>query len=264
MPELIWTSIFIGIFVGAVLGLTGAGGAILTIPLLVYFYDLTVLQAAPIALLTVLIASAIGSIQGLLQGIVRYKAALLIAIIGSIVAPLGVTMAAQLPASLLTILMVLILLYIGLRSFQGYDERDPMSSPSACEINPVTSRLFWTAACTRLLLLIGVLTGFLSGLLGVGGGFLIVPALKKVSDLPHATVVATTLSVITLVSISAFLSFLKSSSVQWALAIPLVLGASITLVLLNQFKARVPVKRSQQLFAILCLIASISMLKDLF
>ena len=72
-------SIAIGLFIGLVLALTGAGGSILAIPLLVFGLNLSLTQAAPIALLAVMLASSIGAIQGLHKGIVRYKTALLMA-----------------------------------------------------------------------------------------------------------------------------------------------------------------------------------------
>ena len=70
----------LGAGVGLVLGLTGAGGAILSVPLLSFFLDLTVAQAAPIGLLAVFLSAGVGAILGLRAQILRYKAALLIAV----------------------------------------------------------------------------------------------------------------------------------------------------------------------------------------
>jgi len=252
----------IGIFIGITLGLTGAGGAILSIPLLIVILGLDLHTATPIALLTVFGASAVGSVMGLVQGIVRYKAALLIAAIGSIIAPLGVWAAHQLPIALLNGILAIILAYIAIRTWRNAhnETTHELHTPAPCEVNPITSKLFWNARCTQHLIGIGSLTGFLSGLLGVGGGFLIVPALKKVSSLPHASVIATTLAVTTLVSISALLSHLQHTAIHWEIALPLVICAVFSMLVIGSFRHKIPTILSQQGFAVLCLLAAISML----
>jgi uncharacterized protein len=78
-----------------------------------------------------------------------------------------------------------------------------IESPKAvpCSLDLSIGRLIWTVPCARALIGSGALAGFLSGLLGVGGGFVIVPALKKISDLPIHSIVATSLGVLCLISL---------------------------------------------------------------
>ncbi|MFT7228107.1 MAG: putative membrane protein YfcA [Methylophilaceae bacterium] len=83
----------LGLLIGLALALTGAGDATSSIPLLVFAFDLSVYQAAPIALFAVFTASSIGALQGLHKGIVRYKTTILVASIGILLAPLGVNLA---------------------------------------------------------------------------------------------------------------------------------------------------------------------------
>ena len=80
--DLNFISIVIGLFVGVVLALTGAGGSILAVPLLAFSLNISIVEAAPIGLLAVMLASSISAIQGLRVGLVRYKAATLIASFG--------------------------------------------------------------------------------------------------------------------------------------------------------------------------------------
>ncbi|WP_241137097.1 TSUP family transporter, partial [Achromobacter xylosoxidans] len=87
------TALWLGLCIGASLGLTGAGGGILAVPALMFGLHMSLAQAAPVALIAVGAASAVGAIQGLRSGLVRYKAALLMAITGAITAPLGLALA---------------------------------------------------------------------------------------------------------------------------------------------------------------------------
>jgi uncharacterized membrane protein YfcA len=82
-------SLILGALVGVIMGLTGAGGGILAVPLLVFGLHLTVASAAPLGLLAVGIAAAMGAAVGLRAGVVRYRAALLIALTGIVFNPLG-------------------------------------------------------------------------------------------------------------------------------------------------------------------------------
>ena len=72
----------LGAIIGAVLALTGAGGGILAVPLLVFGLGLSMVEAAPVGLLAVGLAAAVGAVLGLRRGLVRYRAALFIALIG--------------------------------------------------------------------------------------------------------------------------------------------------------------------------------------
>lgn len=254
-------SSLIGLIIGTTLALTGAGGAILSIPLLIVLLGLDFQQAAPLALLTVFTASAIGSIQGFIKKIVRYKAAMLIAVIGSAMAPLGVLATHHIPAIVLKAGLAIILVYVGIRTWRQtlQTQQNGLNAPAPCEVNPMTSKLFWTADCTKHLIGIGTLTGFLSGLLGVGGGFLIVPAFKKVTDLDYASIIATTLTITALISVSAFISHLQHSNIQWSIATPLLVCTLTSMLLVGQFRNNIPEQYSQKGFAILCLLAVVAM-----
>ncbi|WP_175220804.1 TSUP family transporter, partial [Achromobacter deleyi] len=97
-------SLGLGGGVGLILGLTGAGGAIMAVPLLVFGLHLNVSQAAPIALLAVGLSAALGAVLGLRAGKVRYRAAGFIAATGIVVSPLGLWAARRLPNAPLAII----------------------------------------------------------------------------------------------------------------------------------------------------------------
>ncbi|MDX1914965.1 MAG: sulfite exporter TauE/SafE family protein [Methylophilus sp.] len=260
MPDIQLISIVLGLLIGLTLALTGAGGGVLAIPLLVFGLHLNITQAAPIALLSIFFASGIGALQGLSKGIVRYKAAMLIAAFGVIFAPLGVKLSSYLPQTILSITLACILLLIANRTWKlsnRIDESNTELPPPVCTINPATSKLFWTADCTKRLIATGSITGLLSGLLGVGGGFIIVPSLKKVSNFNHATVVATTLAVIALISTSSLASYMHHTNIHWKIAVPFVISTTLAMLLLGLLRHKIPEGFSQKAFALLCLIAAI-------
>jgi uncharacterized membrane protein YfcA len=260
MTDITLISSGLGLVIGLVLALTGAGGAILAIPLLAFSLGLSVQQAAPIALLAILVASAIGALHGLSKGVVRYKAAMLIAFLGVVCAPAGVLLAHWLPQPMLNGLFAGILIAVAIRSWKNANltEANNSNLPSpACTINPATSRLFWTAPCTRSLIATGGLAGLLSGLLGVGGGFVIVPSLQRVTNFDQQTIVATTLAAVALISISSLTSYSAATTIQWAIAIPFMLSSTFMMLVLGTFRHKIPNAFNQRAFAALCLIAAV-------
>ena len=225
---------FLGAGVGLVLGLTGAGGAILAVPLLSFFLDLSVAQAAPIGLLAVFLSAGIGAILGLRAGILRYKAALLIAVSGLILSPLGLYLAQRLPNWPLVAIFVLILLWVARNMWQQAQNEilgvEPTLGPP-CQLDQAIGKLIWTAPCARALSLSGMCAGFFSGLLGVGGGFIIVPALNRFTDLPMKSIVATSLGVLTLVSGGDVLFSNIYGVMDWGIAIPFSLASILGLLM---------------------------------
>jgi len=105
----------LGAIIGAVLALTGAGGGILAVPLLVFGLGLSMVEAAPVGLLAVGMAAAVGAVLGLRQGLVRYRAALFIALIGVAAAPFGLMLAHRLPNTPLQLVFAGVLVYACLR-----------------------------------------------------------------------------------------------------------------------------------------------------
>ncbi len=256
-PEL--TTIVLGLFVGMVLALTGAGGAILSIPLLVFFLHLSISQAAPIGLFALMLSAGIGALLGLRAGKVRYKAAGLMALLGIAMAPMGVLLGHYLPSTLVGIIFSIVLTYIAMRMWHGSPAELINTEPAPCQINPATSKLFWTAPCTAKLGLAGSIAGLLSGLLGVGGGFVIVPSLRKVSNLDMQTIIATSLAVIALVSASGFVTYALHYTTDWKTTLPFGISTIVGMLVGRLFAAKIPAKISQRAFAVLALIVVIGL-----
>lgn len=224
--------IALGLTVGIIMSLTGAGGGILAVPLLVFGVQLGVSQAAPVGLMAVGMAAALGAVLGLKAGVVRYKAALLMATTGVMLAPVGVWLGGRMDNRWLSILFALILFFVAYRTYRqansdqkNLGQTDNQEPP--CVVSTDTGRFIWTTPCARALAGSGSVAGLLSGLLGVGGGFVMVPALKRYTDLPMQSIIATSLAVIALVSISGVTSSVLAGKLNWAIALPFTAGALV-------------------------------------
>lgn len=264
--EVVLISIALGIFVGVVLGLTGAGGAILSVPLLGFFLHLNVAEAAPIGLLAVSLSAGLGAYLGLRSKIMRYKAAMLIATAGLLFSPVGIWLAHQLPNWPLVLIFCLVLLLVARnmwkqaqRELAGLDEE--LGPP--CMLDQTIGKLTWTLPCARALAMSGALAGFFSGLLGVGGGFIIVPALRRFTDLPMKSIVATSLGVLTIVSFGGVLFSNLYGSMNWTLAAPFAGGSVVGLLIGRQAVKSISGPRVQQSFAIFALMLSVAMMVKL-
>lgn len=247
-------SLLMGAAVGIVLALTGAGGGILAVPLLVFGLHLQMSQAAPIGLLAVGLAASVGALLGLREGLVRYRAALLIGLTGMLIAPLGVRLSHLLPNGPVMALFAVVLGWVAWRNLsQGRSTSDAAQHRNrpVCAMNPTTGRLSWRAPCTTVLSATGALSGLLSGLLGVGGGFVIVPMLGSISDVPVRGVVATSMAVIALVSVGGVLGAASQGGMNWGIALPFAAGAAGALVAGRQVSQHLSGVRLQQAFGVL-------------
>src|SRR3954471_13156831 len=218
--------VLLGIGIGAVMGLTGAGGGILAVPALVFMAGLPLAEAAPVALTAVAMAGAVGTVEGLRRGLVRYRAAIFMAIIGVAVSPVGLAVAHVAPERVLLVGFAAVLAYVAWRMVTTKVAVQVESHDVPCHVDPQTGRLHWTARTAAALAAIGATAGFLTGLLGVGGGFLIVPALRRLSDITMQGIVATSIAMITLVATGTVVAAsMQHHPVPWNLAWPFAAGA---------------------------------------
>jgi len=197
-----------GCLVGLAMGLTGGGGAILAVPLLVYWLGVPAQAAVAISLATVAGTAVIGTIERARLGQVEFPTGLLFAGAGMLTAPLGSWLGKGLPPQALLLAFACLMLLIAMRMWWHADRAIPPPA-NACDPNggPSCSRdlegtLRLTSRCATLLAAIGLTVGLLSGLFGVGGGFLIVPALVSFASMGISRAVGTSLLVMSLVGMA--------------------------------------------------------------
>ena len=260
-------TVLLGSFTGIVLALTGAGGAIIAVPLLIFGLHLAVAEAAPIALLAVCLAATIGALLALRQRKVRYRAAGFIAITGAVAAPAGIWLAQKIPNLPLTLLFATILMYVAFDMFrqsmrcnEEIAASDSRTFAKPCLLDSPGGRLIWTWPCAGALTISGLSAGSLSGLLGVGGGFVVVPALKKVTNLQMQSIFATSLAVIALISATGVASATLMDAMNWAIAIPFAGGAMAGMIIGRSFAKHFSGPKLQQSFAVMAALVAVSMI----
>ncbi len=253
-------AVALGALIGLVLAFTGAGGGVLAIPLLVFGLHLPVQQAGPVGLFAVGMAAAVGAAVGLRQGVVRYRAATLIGIAGMLTAPLGVVLAQLLPSRPLLGAFAGVLAYSAWRMWRQPALPTSDASASLCQINAAKGRLRWTGRCAFALTVTGLGSGLLSGLLGVGGGFVIVPALARHTDLDLRMIQATSLAVIAWVSVSGIAAATLQGSMRWEVALPFGMGAIIAMLAGQRIVGKLKAESLRQAFALISALVALLML----
>ena len=206
-----------GAIVGLSLGLTGGGGAIFAVPLLVYWIGVDPRTAVNISLVTVAATALVGAIERWWYGQVELRTGLLFAAAGMLTAPAGGWLGDRLPPQALLAAFAVLMLVIAGRMWRTAADRSERAAACvfASGVGPTCSRdaegrLRMTTRCFVLLTIVGLAVGLLSGLFGVGGGFLIVPALVAFATMDVFRAVGTSLFVMTLVGGSAVASQLAT------------------------------------------------------
>jgi len=267
-------AVLFGLLVGFALGLTGGGGSIFALPLLVYGLGMAMRDAVALSLFAVTVAAAFGTLGALRARLVDYRVGLIFAAGGMLAAPLGLRLSRLLPETVLLPAFALVMLFVA-TSMWRRATRDPSaaavvradlvlnSDPGAgpvCRVQP-NQRIQLTAPCTAVLAVSGLGTGMLTGLFGVGGGFVIVPTLMFVTQITIHRAVATSLLVITLVGLSGITSILGSGQSLPALIAALFgSGALCGMLLGRRLGRRLAGARLQKTFAIAMGVVAVVML----
>lgn len=212
---MLYVGLAASLFVGVLLGLLGGGGSILTVPLLVYVLDVEPRTAIAMSLVVVGVTSASGALLHARAGRVRWRTALVFGAGGMAGAFLGGRLNPLIPSTTLLLLFAGVMVAAAVAMLRRKEA--PLTTAPAPE-SP-------TLPGVRVLAQ-GVAVGLLSGLVGAGGGFLIVPALALVG-LPTPVATATSLVVIALQCAAGFVGHLGHVQLPWALT-GAVLGAAMT------------------------------------
>jgi hypothetical protein len=198
------------LLIGVLLGLLGGGGSVLAVPLLVYVQHLDAKSAIATALVMVGATSLLATVGHGLRGRVCVKAGAVFASAGLIGSYGGSRLAAHVPDSLLMLIFALVLLVTAVAMIRGRRGR-ASGARLAAPLCPATIPVL-------ALLIDGLLVGGVTGLVGAGGGFVVVPALNLLGGLPMHAAVGTSLFVLTLNSIAALMGYLQQVSVDPMLA----------------------------------------------
>jgi uncharacterized membrane protein YfcA len=225
-------AISLSLFIGLSLGLLGGGGSILTVPILVYALNMEVKEAIATSLLVVETTSFVAMIQHARRGAVSWRVGPIFGAAGMVGAFLGGWFARYIPSALLLLGFALIMLATAWAMLRNGSQVERVRQEGEC------------LDCLPLAKIVvdGLGVGAVTGLVGAGGGFLVVPALTLLGGLPMHLAIGTSLLVIALKSLAGFVGYLSHVSVNYALASVVtgsaVLGSLLGGWLAHRIKAR--------------------------
>lgn len=215
----------LSLLIGVSLGVLGGGGSILTVPILVYVAGMEPKEAIAASLFVVGVTSAAGAISHARGGRVRWRTGLLFGTAGLVGAFLGGMLGGHLPGELLLVAFALMMVATSIAMIRG---RSVDESKKHTEL-PVAR-----------VLLDGLVVGLVTGLVGAGGGFLVVPALALLGGLPMSVAVGTSLLVIAMKSLGGLAGYLSTVHLDWGLVIAVTVAAVIGSVVGGRIAGRIP------------------------
>lgn len=247
----------IGCVVGFMLGLTGAGGGVLAVPLIGLAMGLDIHSAITLSIIGVGSVSLVGMLRFAWRREIEWPYALPVAFAAMLGAPLGTILAALLPATMLTYCFIALSAWTVVIMFRGGCGADALASDC-----PVQESHAAQHGRVRIIVT-GLATGVLAGAFGVGGGFLLVPALTVFAGLSMPAAARISLVAITLATLSAFVSRLVDhQDIPWLFGVIMALTGVWGLVHGQHLAQRLRPCRLKEIFASALTVILVLMLVD--
>lgn len=206
------------LFIGIVLGLIGGGGSILTVPVLVYLMGINPITATAYSLFVVGSSALVGSIKNMSSSLINFRVAVLFGVpsmlavfatrkwlLPALPDPLLTTSSLSVSKDLAIMVFFALIMLISAVSMIRNGRR-ATSSDGKPVAYPVIA-------------LEGIVVGVITGIVGAGGGFLIIPALVLLGKLPMKNAVATSLVIIAAKSLFGFMGDLGTQAIDWSLLV---------------------------------------------
>ena len=269
-----WIAVPLGLVTGAVMGALGGGGAILTIPVLIYVLGMPPHDATTASLVIVGVSAASTAVSHVRGGTARLLDAVVLAVVGIVGTYAGSLASAAVPAPVLVVLLASLLAVVGglmVRQTPGGADDDPDVAIATGEAASGASGVVGASGNTagsgstarRLgpIAAVGVGVGVLTGFFGVGGGFAIVPALTLVLGYSMRAAIGTSLLVIALNSATALAARLvQGASLDWPLVATFTVGAILGGLLGGRLARRASPQALRRGFAVLLFLVAAYML----
>ena len=232
---MILLELMLGFGIGVSLGLLGGGGSILTVPALVYLVGQTPQAAVTTSLAIVGANSLMGAMLHRAQGTLDWKVALTFGSAGMLASYLSASISNHLAPAVLLAIFALLMLTIGIMLFFRRNQNE--------------TEVAYSAKPIMLVLASGTGVGFLTGLLGVGGGFLVVPALVMLVGLPIQVAMGTSLVVIAMTSTAGFLGHAGSGAFDPIMAMIFITAGLVGTFTGTKLSSRMSSSKLQRAFA---------------
>ena len=245
-------SVLSGIVVGVILSLTGGGGSILAIPLLVYVVGMKDPHSAiGTSALAVGITAFVSMLKHRSHGHVRFRTGIVFAIPGIAGTVAGSHMAFLTPPNYLLILFALFMMFVGAKMFT--------TKPAVFTEHFHTKNLH-----VKKVSIVGFLVGIAAGFFGIGGGFLVVPALISSTGLNIIDAIGTSLVPVSLFGLSTASSYFFENKIDWITALAFSVGGLLGVLIGTRFSARVSKTALTKGFSIFVISVAIYMIVKTF
>ncbi|MEO5983275.1 MAG: sulfite exporter TauE/SafE family protein [Pedococcus sp.] len=252
MPPL---AIPLGLLIGLALGALGGGGSILTVPALVYVLGQDPKTATTSSLLIVGVTSLIALVPHARAHRVRFGQGLMFGVLGTAGSFAGSALAAHVAPQVLLTAFAGLMLVVATLMLRRSLRPDDATGPQTRGEEPILSLRPLTCACPRLakVVLTATAVGLLTGFFGVGGGFVLVPALVLALSFPMPVAVGTSLLVIAVNSATALTARMSSGGpdLDWPLIAGFTAAAIVGSLLGGRITSRVSPRHLTRAFAIL-------------
>lgn len=226
--------------IGVSLGLLGGGGSILTVPILVYVIGKDVKEAIATSLVVVGVTSLAGMISHARAGNVDYRTGLVFGAAGMVGAYGGGLLADWFSGRALMIAFSLMMLATAGAMFRGRSAPAAVAAPHAGKV-----------------VLDGLVVGAVTGLVGAGGGFLVVPALVLLGGLPMQRAVGTSLLVIALKSFAGYFGHATHVAIDGQLAATISAAAVVGSLAGGQIAPHIDPERLRKAFGVFVLVMAV-------
>lgn len=220
----------LSVVIGLSLGVLGGGGSILTVPILVYVAGFEAKEAIAASLFVVGVTSAVSVISHARGGRVMWRTGLTFGAAGMVGAFVGGLLGGYIPGQILLIAFALMMVATAIAMLRG---RKKTGGEGTAE--PVKHEL-----PLGRVLLDGAVVGLVTGLVGAGGGFLVVPALALLGGLPMSIAVGTSLVVIAMKSFAGLAGYLTTVHLDWGLTLAVTAAAIVGTLIGSKLAGRIP------------------------
>jgi len=237
--------LLLSVLIGVSLGLLGGGGSILTVPILTMAAGMETKAAIASSLFVVAVTSAAGVISHARAGRVRWRIGILFGLAGMAGAFGGGRIAASIPGSVLMILFGLMMAATAIAMLRG---------PTTAKPSMVTD------LPTSKIIAEGVVVGVVTGLVGAGGGFLVVPALVLLGGLSMELAVGTSLVVISMKSFAGLAGHLGHVSIDWPIVLAITGTAVVGSLIGGKLAGRIPPAMLRRGFGVFIIVMAVVVL----
>jgi len=231
-------AVAVALAIGSLMGLLGGGGSIVAVPAFTMMLGMSAKDAVVASLMVVGIAAATGAVSAWLRGVLPLASASVVGGSAMIGATIGGIAGAQLADHVQFTILALVMLLAALIMW----------------LSPAGANRECASAALPMLGATGIGVGALTGLVGVGGGFLMVPALVIAAGFPMTQAAGMSLFVIALSAAAALPVYAAHAHVQWSVVVPLAATSGMAVIAAGPIAPRLPQRLLQQAFAVFLVI----------